>query len=46
MVSSYDVIKISIKGMEKENDRTLLSTYSFALRYKPSGVLIAEETLQ
>ena len=46
MVSSYDVIKISIKGMEKENDRTLLSSYSFALRYEPNGALIAEETLQ
>ena len=45
MVSSYDVIKISIAGMGNENDRKTLSTYSFSLRYKPNGILIAEETL-
>ena len=37
--SSYDIIQISIDKNEK-------SAHSFALRYKPSGVLIAEETLQ
>jgi len=45
MVSSYDIIKISINGMENENDRTLLSTYSFALRYRPDSALIAQTGL-
>lgn len=44
MVSSYDVLKISIEVPPEQ--RTTLSTYSFSLRYKPDNILIAEETLQ
>ncbi len=45
MVSSYDTIKISIAGMGNENDRKTLSTYSFALRYKPNSALIGQADL-
>ncbi|MDI6916446.1 MAG: type IV pilin N-terminal domain-containing protein [Thermoplasmatales archaeon] len=44
MVSSYDVIHITIE-VSTDKDRTLLSTYSFALRYKPDGALIAQADL-
>ena len=37
--SSYDIIQISIKRINED------SAHSFALRYKPNGILIAEETL-
>ncbi|MBU2565882.1 MAG: hypothetical protein KJ655_06495, partial [Candidatus Thermoplasmatota archaeon] len=40
LFSSYDTIQISIKRINED------SACSFALRYKPNMVLIAEETLQ
>lgn len=44
MVSSYDTLKISISGLN-DNDKEILSTYSFSLRYKPDGALIAQTDL-
>jgi len=43
-VSSYDVVQISI-GVSNDNDRATLSTYSFSLRYRPDGALIAQTDL-
>jgi len=43
MVSSYDMLKISIEVPPEQ--RTILSTYSFALRYRPDSALIAQTGL-
>ena len=44
MVSSYDTLKIIILGLT-DDDKKVLSSYSFALRYRPDGALIAQTDL-